>query len=119
MTPLRQQAAWRHRRVETITVLSHEQVRRQVSVDFTVPEAQRQFYGRTGVYANAQLSADPGVSVLQLEPTIKMLVNTSNRYGATIAARFLTDPSGQRPTVRLSTPCDERNVGTRGGEPSS
>ena len=39
---LRQQAAWRHRRVETITVLSHEQVRRQVSVDFTVPEAQRE-----------------------------------------------------------------------------
>jgi hypothetical protein len=39
---LRYQAAWRHRRVETITVLSHEQVRRQVSVDFTVPEAQRE-----------------------------------------------------------------------------
>ena len=39
---LRHQAAWRHRRVETITVLSHEQVRRQVSVDFTVPEAQRE-----------------------------------------------------------------------------
>ncbi|MDP9133324.1 MAG: hypothetical protein M3N56_00670 [Actinomycetota bacterium] len=29
--------AWRHRRVETLTVLSHEQVRRHVSVDFTVP----------------------------------------------------------------------------------
>jgi len=39
---LRYQAAWRHRRVESITVLSHEQVRRQVSVDFTVPEAQRE-----------------------------------------------------------------------------
>ena len=30
--------AWRHRRVETLTVLSHEQVRRHVSVDFTVPD---------------------------------------------------------------------------------
>jgi len=30
-------AAWRHRRVETLTVLSHEQIRRAVSVDFTVP----------------------------------------------------------------------------------
>ena len=34
---LRDQAAWRHRRVETLTMLSHEQVRRHVSVDFTVP----------------------------------------------------------------------------------
>ena len=39
---LRYQGAWRHRRVETITVLTHEQVRRHVSVDFTVPEAQRE-----------------------------------------------------------------------------
>ena len=39
---LRHQAAWRHRRAETITVLSHEQVRRHVSVDFTVPQAQRE-----------------------------------------------------------------------------
>ena len=39
---LRHQAAWRHRRVETITVLSHEQVRRHVSIDFTVPESQRE-----------------------------------------------------------------------------
>lgn len=31
------QAGWRHRRVETLTMLSHEQVRRHVSVDFTVP----------------------------------------------------------------------------------
>ncbi len=38
---LTRQAAWRHRRVETITVLSHERVRRHVSVDFTVPEAHR------------------------------------------------------------------------------
>ena len=38
---LTRQAAWRHRRVETITVLSHEQVRRHVSVDFTVPVAHR------------------------------------------------------------------------------
>ncbi|HEY8493581.1 MAG TPA: hypothetical protein VIN04_06775, partial [Myxococcota bacterium] len=34
-------AAWRHRRVETITVLSHENVRRAMSVDFTVPEEHR------------------------------------------------------------------------------
>ena len=39
---LRHQAAWRHRRVETITVLTHEQMRRHVSIDFTVPEAQRE-----------------------------------------------------------------------------
>ncbi len=39
---LRQQAAWRHRRVETITVLTHEQVRRHVSIDFTVPVDQRE-----------------------------------------------------------------------------
>jgi hypothetical protein len=38
---LRQAGAWRHRRVETITVLTHEQVRRQVSIDFTVPEEYR------------------------------------------------------------------------------
>ena len=39
---LRDQAAWRHRRVETLTLLSHEQVRRHVSVDFTVPEEHRE-----------------------------------------------------------------------------
>jgi hypothetical protein len=38
---LTRQAAWRHRRVETLTVLSHEQVRRAVSVDFTVPVEHR------------------------------------------------------------------------------
>ncbi|MDA0162689.1 hypothetical protein OM076_20625 [Solirubrobacter ginsenosidimutans] len=38
---LTRQAAWRHRRVETISVLSHERVRRHVSVDFTVPAAHR------------------------------------------------------------------------------
>ena len=38
---LRRRAAWRHRRVETLTVLSHEQVRRAVSVDFTVPAEYR------------------------------------------------------------------------------
>ncbi|WP_028061915.1 hypothetical protein [Solirubrobacter soli] len=38
---LTRQAAWRHRRVETIRVLSHERVRRHVSVDFTVPVAHR------------------------------------------------------------------------------
>jgi hypothetical protein len=39
---LRYQGAWRHRRVETVTVLSHEQMRRHVSIDFTVPEGQRE-----------------------------------------------------------------------------
>jgi len=39
---LTRQAAWRHRRVETIRVLSHEQVRRSVSVDFTVPIEHRE-----------------------------------------------------------------------------
>jgi hypothetical protein len=39
---LTRQAAWRHRRVETIRVLSHERVRRHVSVDFTVPVAHRE-----------------------------------------------------------------------------
>jgi hypothetical protein len=39
---LTRQAAWRHRRVETIEVLSHEQVRRSVSVDFTVPAEHRE-----------------------------------------------------------------------------
>jgi hypothetical protein len=38
---LTRQAAWRHRRVETLTVLSHEEVRRSVSVDFTVPAEHR------------------------------------------------------------------------------
>ena len=38
---LTRQAAWRHRRVETIEVLSHEEVRRSVSVDFTVPIEHR------------------------------------------------------------------------------
>jgi hypothetical protein len=38
---LTRQAAWRHRRVETISVLSHETVRRAVSVDFTVPVEHR------------------------------------------------------------------------------
>ncbi len=39
---LRHQGAWRHRRVETITVLTHEQLRRHVSIDFTVPEEHRE-----------------------------------------------------------------------------
>lgn len=39
---LRHQGAWRHRRVETITVIDHEQMRRNVSIDFTVPEEQRE-----------------------------------------------------------------------------
>jgi hypothetical protein len=36
------QPGWRHRRVETLTMLSHEQVRRHVSVDFTVPTKLRE-----------------------------------------------------------------------------
>jgi hypothetical protein len=39
---LRRQAAWRHRRVETLRVLSHEEVRRHVSIDFTVPAEHRE-----------------------------------------------------------------------------
>jgi hypothetical protein len=38
---LLRQAAWRYRRVETITVLTHEQVRRRVSIDFAVPHEYR------------------------------------------------------------------------------
>jgi hypothetical protein len=38
---LRRPGAWRHRRVETITLVTHEAVRRQVSIDFTVPEEYR------------------------------------------------------------------------------
>jgi len=38
---LTRQAAWCHRRVETISVISHETVRRSVSVDFTVPAEHR------------------------------------------------------------------------------
>jgi len=38
---LTRQAAWRHRRVESISVLSHEVIRRSVSVDFTVPREHR------------------------------------------------------------------------------
>jgi hypothetical protein len=45
---LPRQAAWRHRRVETLTVLSHEQVRRQVSIDFTVPEDYRELLRLSG-----------------------------------------------------------------------
>ncbi|HEX2411824.1 MAG TPA: hypothetical protein VHJ39_11715 [Solirubrobacteraceae bacterium] len=45
---LRSQAAWRHRRVETLTVLSHEEVRRHVSVDFTVPLEHRESLRLTG-----------------------------------------------------------------------
>jgi hypothetical protein len=39
---LRSAGAWRHRRVETITLVTHEAVRRQVSIDFTVPEEFRE-----------------------------------------------------------------------------
>ena len=54
---LRRPAGWRHRRVETITVLTHEQVRRHVSVDFTVPEEYRE---------SLRLSADEYVVPLAL-----------------------------------------------------
>lgn len=39
---LTRQADWRHRRVETLTVRSHELVRRAVSVDLTVPRERRE-----------------------------------------------------------------------------
>jgi hypothetical protein len=39
---LRRPAGWRHRRAETLTMLSHEQVRRHVSIDFTVPVELRE-----------------------------------------------------------------------------
>src|SRR3954470_15152516 len=39
---LTRQAAWRHRRVETIAVVSHEEARRAGSVDFTVPLEHRE-----------------------------------------------------------------------------
>jgi hypothetical protein len=38
---LTRQPAWCHRRVETLTVVSHETVRRSVSLDFTVPAEHR------------------------------------------------------------------------------
>jgi hypothetical protein len=38
---LREATDWRHRRVETITLVTHEAVRRHVSIDFTVPEEYR------------------------------------------------------------------------------
>src|ERR1043166_4049925 len=41
----------------------------------------------TAVAASLVLSADAGVSVLQTSPTIKLLVNTSNRFGATLRPR--------------------------------
>jgi hypothetical protein len=50
---LRQQAGWRHRRVETITVLSHEHARRNVSIDFTVPEEYRESLRLPGAHEHA------------------------------------------------------------------
>ena len=46
-------AAWRHRRVETITVLTHESVRRHVSIDFTVPEEYRESLRLSGAHEHA------------------------------------------------------------------
>src|SRR3954449_2950261 len=60
---LTRQAAWRHRRVETITVLSHERVRRHVSVDFTVPLAHRE-----------ELQLSEGESVVPLAYLAKRLL---------------------------------------------
>jgi hyaluronate lyase len=59
--------------------------------------------------ALSALSSDPNIAVLQMAPTIKLLVNTSNKLGATLNAKFLLNVAGQRPTVALSTPCD-RNM---------
>jgi len=59
------------------------------------------------VSAASILSIDPAIAVLQLAPTIKLLVNTSNKFGATLAAKLLLSTNGQRPTVKLSTLCDK------------
>ena len=52
------------------------------------------------------LSVDPGLSVLQLSPGIRIFANTSNKLGATLRATFLLTTNGQRPTVMLSTASD-------------
>ena len=49
----------------------------ETMVGFTVPEAQRLFYGRTGVFGAAQLQADPGVS----QETLKQRVGTATPTG--------------------------------------
>lgn len=49
------------------------------------------------------LSAHPNISVLQLAPTLKLMVNTSNLFGATLNARFLLHALGQRPAVTLAS----------------
>jgi hyaluronate lyase len=52
------------------------------------------------------MSADPGIVVLQLAPTLKLLVNTSNQLGATLKAKFLLSTTGQPPVVSLAPPAD-------------
>jgi hyaluronate lyase len=52
------------------------------------------------------ISADPGVSVLQTSPKIRVFANTSNTFGATLRARFLVTPSGTPPRVSLSSASD-------------
>lgn len=42
--------------------------------------------------ASSILSADVGVSVLQMTPTIKLWVNTSNKFGATLHAKLAVVP---------------------------
>ncbi|WP_329110096.1 ABC transporter permease [Micromonospora sp. NBC_01699] len=49
----------------------------ETMVGFTVPEAQRLFYGRTGVFGAAQLQAEPGVS----QETLKQRVATATPTG--------------------------------------
>ena len=85
---LRRSAAWRHRRVETITVLTHEQVRRHVSVDFTVPEEYRESLRLSGheyVVPLALLAKRPlvhfdlrneeGHSIPLLNKTVRIRIN--------------------------------------------
>ena len=38
------------------------------------------------------IAADPGISVVQIAPTIKLSVNVSNKLGATLRARFSVLP---------------------------
>ncbi|MGW4460686.1 ABC transporter permease [Micromonospora sp. NPDC004704] len=49
----------------------------ETMVGFTVPEAQRLFYGTTGVFGAAQLEAEPGVS----QETLKQRVATATPAG--------------------------------------
>lgn len=48
------------------------------------------------------LAVDPGVTVLQTSPKLRLFVNTSNTFGGTLKARFLVSSNGVSPTVQLS-----------------